>query len=237
MKKQILVLSTNIDVDLTKNYAGQINSFDVDVIGLNDLYPEGPELEGMVELRKHGSNAELLKAIDRAFRNERYDLIVVGNNRGEGLRFAECIPDTERGRAVVIWNDHRLSDSMHRPYLTLGINRYASREDFFPSLKLFLTEDIPKLISSGESAVVGSSKLETDKLSEGALQIAADKLAMNVLAAIERGEILDRTAISDSLEEYADIRFDDRSGDSLNKLRMLRDTNPMFLKQYGQARR
>jgi hypothetical protein len=52
---------------------------------------------------------------------------------------------------------------------------------------------------------------------------AADKLAFTVLRLIELGVIDTRTAASDALEAYAQVRFDTWSGDEIELLRELRD--------------
>jgi hypothetical protein len=65
--------------------------------------------------------------ISLATAEKRFDAIVIGNNRGEGLHRAMLVDEGSRDRTIVVWNGH--TKAGEAPYKRLGFSRFGSRAD------------------------------------------------------------------------------------------------------------
>jgi hypothetical protein len=67
------------------------------------------------------------RARELAQRAADYDFVIVGNNQGSGLAYANAIPAEMRPRTLIVWNDYEPGDETD--YAALGYEHVASRRD------------------------------------------------------------------------------------------------------------
>lgn len=58
---------------------------------------------------------------------KKYDVIIIGNNLGTGVRKAEALPYEVRPRTMIVWNEYVPGDE--RSYAAMGFKYFGNRYD------------------------------------------------------------------------------------------------------------
>jgi hypothetical protein len=120
MSIRLLFLDINADTWLTllRHHTKQ----DFEITTLDDDDDEDAPIQLRYEVTQRG--LDLVGAASP----ELYDLIIVGNNRGTGLRYVEALPDDMRRRVIVCWNSRPPADEVEE-YVRLGVSTFCDRSN------------------------------------------------------------------------------------------------------------
>jgi len=83
-------------------------------------------------------DSEVEAIVRRLTRKEHFDLVIIGNNKGAGLRKAACVKPSMRAASVVIlWNSFGYRDT--KPYENMGYTHFCTRDQYSKFLECCLT--------------------------------------------------------------------------------------------------
>ena len=60
----------------------------------------------------------------------RFNIIVIGNNKGAGIQKAARIPQAIRPRTLIVWTDLPKDRESYQPYKDLGCTNFCTRRGF-----------------------------------------------------------------------------------------------------------
>ncbi len=134
MPYSVLVLSRVADAFMLNTVLSPAG-IDIVSVSEDDLCPIGG-------LRASGSRAmtpDLKEAIAGSFKAVRFDLVIVGNNLGDGLERLPLIAREYKDHTLVLWNFLRLEEM--EKYVSLGFKHHAERDSHTA-----LTEKVRELL-------------------------------------------------------------------------------------------
>ena len=108
-------------LDWSKNYLLELLQKNVDLVTFGESDTDWYERFPASQFRGQ---------IAAVVRQEEYELIILGNNMGAGIKLAELIPEEARAK-IVVASHLGLEESEEYQYRTLGVSRFSFRKDVY----------------------------------------------------------------------------------------------------------